>query len=351
MIRKTIASRLAVAAAAVFGLAASACTSQQPAPSAGAKVALVGAGSTFDYPFFSRAFFEYSQLRPDVTINYQSIGSGGGIQQFTKKTIDFGATDVPMGAKEFAAIGGGAAVVTQIPITLGGVVIAYNLPGAPKHIDLSPDVLTAIFLGKIADWSDPAIAKLNPNAKLPVQPILVVHRAEGSGTTYILTDYLSAVSPQWKAAIGKGKTVAWPGASSVGAKGNEGVAGQIRNTPGAIGYIELAYAVQNDISYAALQNASGAFVVPSASSVKAAAATKPSVSASDFSIVNRPGKDAYPIAGYSWVLLYKTYADPARKEALDELFRWMLTRGQSYAPAVQYVPLPANVAAAAARAL
>jgi len=349
VIRRSIA--LACAALA-FGAAA--CSSQPPAPSGGpngARATLVGAGSTFDYPLFSRAFYQYSQLHPGVTVNYQSIGSGGGIQQFTAKTVDFGATDVPMGSKELAAVAGGAAAIVQIPVTLGGVVVSYNVPDAPANLRLDPAVLSNIFLGKIANWNDPAISGLNPGAHLKSLPIAVVHRADGSGTTYIFTSYLSAVSPQWKTVVGVGKTVAWPAASSVGAKGNEGVAGQIRNTPGAIGYIELSYATQNSMPAAALQNASGAFVIASENSVKAAAAAKPSVSAKDFAIVNEPGASAYPIAGYSWVLLYRHYPDAGKQAALYDLFRWLLRDGQQYAASVSYVPLPPNVAAAAQQQL
>lgn len=343
-----------VLALALVSVVSQACSGQQRASSPGVlggRSELVGAGSTFDYPLFSRAFYEYSRLHPNVTVNYQSIGSGGGIQQFTKKTVDFGATDVPMGPKEFAAISGGTGAVVQIPVTLGGVVVAYNVPGAPTHLNLSRDALVDIFLGKITNWSDPAIATLNPKVTMKSAPILVVHRADGSGTTYIFTAYLSSVSPQWKQTVGVGKTVPWPAVSSIGAKGNEGVAGQIRNTPGAIGYIELSYAMQNNMSFAALQNANGEFVLPSIASVKTAAAAKPQVSAGDFLIVNEAGTAAYPIAGYSWVLLYRHYPNASKQKALYDLFRWMLTEGQKFAPAIDYVPLPTNVTAAALKTL
>jgi len=346
-------SQRCIAPLLVAATLAAACAGQSGKlpQSGGAASQLVGAGSTFDYPLFSRAFYQYSQLHPAVSVNYQSIGSGGGIEQFTKKTVDFGATDVPMGAKELAAVAGGAAAVVQIPVALGGVVVAYNVPGAPAHLRVAPDVLGGIYLGAIRDWNDPAIAKLNPAAHLKSLPIIVVHRADGSGTTYIFTDYLSAVNPAWKRASGKGKTVTWPAASAVGAKGNEGVAGQIRNSPGAIGYIELSYAMQNDIPFAALENKAGNFVLPSLESVKAAAAAKPNVSANDFSIVNQPGAHAYPIAGYSWALLYKRYPDAAKQKALHDLFRWLLTDGQRYAASVDYVPLPPNVSGAAVQLL
>ena len=206
---------------------------------------LVGAGSSFDFPFFSRAFFPYHQDHPDVTVNYQSIGSGGGIQQFTAKTVDFGASDVPLTKTEAAAAQAANGAVVQVPVALGGVVIAYNVPGVSGHLKLSPGVLADIFLGKISNWNDSRIARLNPGVNLPNLPILVVHRADGSGTTYIFTDYLSRISADWKSKVGTAKSVSWPAASSVGVKGNEGVARQIRNTPGAIGYVELAYAHRN----------------------------------------------------------------------------------------------------------
>ncbi|MBC5805295.1 MAG: phosphate ABC transporter substrate-binding protein PstS [Candidatus Eremiobacter antarcticus] len=311
-----------------------------------ANLMLVGAGSTFDYPFFSRAFFEYNKLHPNVAVNYQSIGSGGGIRQFSSRTVDFGATDVPMSAKELAAIPKDRPVI-QIPIALGGVVIAFNIPDGPTHLNLTPSLVADIFLGKITDWSDPKIARVNGGAAQKPLRITVVHRADGSGTTYVCTDYLSAVSPEWKNSVGKGKSVNWSAPSSVGAKGNEGVAGQIRNTPGAIGYIELAYALQNDIQYAAVGNAAGKFVLPSFGSIAAAAAAKKNVSPSDFSIVNAPGDQAYPIAGFSWVLLYQRYPDAQKASALRDLFHWLLSDGQQLAKSVNYVPLPPAVTAPA----
>ncbi len=311
----------------------------------------VGAGSTFDNPFFSRAFYQYHSDHADVSVNYQSIGSGAGIQQFTARTVDFGASDVPMNSKEMKAAVDANGPVVQIPVTLGGVAIAYNVAGAPAHLKLSPAVLAGIFLGSITNWNDGQIASLNPGVKLPDLPIIVVHRADGSGTTYIFTDYLSHVSSQWKSQSGTGKTVTWPAASSVGMKGTEGVAGQVQNTPGAIGYVELAYALENDISYAALQNSAGKFVLPTLDSVRAAAAQKPSVSPDNFSIVDEPGADSYPICGYSWVMLWRNQADPQRGRQLTDLFRWLVTTGQSYAVNIKYVALPENVQAEAIKAL
>jgi|SRR5579863_6752545 len=317
----------------------------------GAAVGLLGAGSTFVNPFFSRAFDAYHAVDPTVSINYQSIGSGGGIQQFTAQTVDFGATDVPMNAKELAAVHGGASAVLQIPVALAGVAIAYNVPGAPAHLVLSPALLAQIYLGDVKNWDDGAIASLNPGAKLPDLPIVVVHRADGSGTTYIFTDYLSAVSAAWKAKVGKAKIVSWPAPSSVGMKGNEGVAGQVKNTPGAIGYVELAYALQTGMAYAAMVNRSGAPIAPSIASVKAAAASMPDVTPASFSIVNSGAKAAYPLAGYTWALLYKKYPDAAKQTALCHLFRWIETDGQKLATTIDYVDLPAGVSSRAAAAL
>lgn len=317
----------------------------------GASMTLVGAGSTFVYPFFSRAFDAYQKDHPGVTINYQSIGSGGGIQQFSAHTVDFGATDVPMSAKELAGVKGGLNAIDEFPVALGGVAIAYNVTGVPSGLVLSPDVLASIYLGTVKNWNDPSIAKLNPSAKLPDLPVVVVHRADASGTTYIFTDYLSSVSTAWKARVGKAKSVSWPAQSSVGMKGTEGVAGQIKNTPGAIGYVELAYALETQMTYASLINASGATVAPSIASVRAAAATKPDVAPANFSIVNATGKTAYPIAGYTWALLYKHYSDPAKQGALCSLFHWVETDGQKFAAAIDYVDLPAAVSARASTAI
>lgn len=312
---------------------------------------IVGAGSTFDNPFFSRAFFQYKSDHPDVTVNYQSIGSGGGIQQFTAHTVDFGATDVPMNAKELAAVQGGPAGVVQIPVALGGVAIAYDVPGAPSGIVLTPDVLASIFLGDVKDWDDASIVKANPSVKLPHLPIVVVHRADASGTTFIFTDYLSSVSAAWKTRVGYAKTVAWPAASSVGMKGNEGVSGQIKNTPGAIGYVELAYALETQMPYASIVNKSGVAIAPSIASVRAAAASRPAVTATDFSIVDSSAKDAYPIAGYTWALLYKHYPDAAKQASLCDLFRWVETDGQKLALGIDYVDIPPAVSAHAVAAL
>jgi phosphate transport system substrate-binding protein len=299
---------------------------------------LTGAGSTFDYPFFSKAFYEYSAAHSGVTVNYQSIGSGGGIQQFVAKTVDFGATDVPMNAEELKRADG---TVLQVPVTLGGAAMGYNVPGVGKGLRLTRELIADIFLGKVKSWNDPAIVKLNPDVKLPDTAITVVHRSDGSGTTYIFSDFLSHVSPEWKEKVGTGKSVQWP--VGIGGKGNEGVAGQVRQTPGSIGYIELAYVLENNMTYARVQNQAGNYVYPSIATVAAAAASKPSVNATDFSIVNASGADSYPISGYSWVILYAKPSDPARAAVLRDTMKWLVTKGQALAKSVHYVPLPDNV--------
>ena len=310
---------------------------------------LTGAGSTFDYPFFSKAFYQYSQQHGDVSVNYQSIGSGGGIAQFTQKTVDFGATDVPMNADELKRAGD---AVLQVPVALGGEAITYNLPGISKSLRFTRQVIADIFLGKIANWNDAAIAKLNAGTKLPNLPIVVVHRSDGSGTTYIFTDFLSHVSPEWQSKVGTGKSVEWPAQSSVGGKGNEGVAGLVRNTAGAIGYVELAYAVENHMPSAIIQNRSGKWLSCSVDTVRAAAATKPRISAGDFSIVDRPGSGAYPIAGYSWAVVYKNMQDKGRARVIHDVLSWIVSdQAQRIAGSLDYVPLPDNVQQTAQRTL
>jgi phosphate transport system substrate-binding protein len=310
------------------------------APPASAATQIVGAGSTFDFPFFSKAFYEYTDKHPDVTVNYQSIGSGGGIQQFTAKTVDFGASDVPMNAAELERA---KAPVLQIPITLGAAGVAYNLPGIDKGVHLTREAIADIYLGKITKWNDPALATLNPGTKLPDMAITVVHRSDGSGTTYIFTDFLSNVSSEWKAKVGTNKDVQWPAPSSVGGKGNEGVAGLVKQTPGAIGYVELAYLLENQMTYAQVQNKAGTYVYPGVDTVAAAAATKPNVSPTDFSIVDASCAQCYPISGYSWVMLYKANPDAARGKLLKDIMTWLASDAQPIAKTVDYVPLPDNV--------
>lgn len=313
---------------------------------------LVGAGSTFDYPFFSKAFYEYTQQHPDVTVNYQSIGSGGGIEQFTKKTVDFGASDVPLSTEELrrAEVSGGP--VIQIPVTLGGEAITYNLPDSVRGpVRFTRDVLADIYLGKITSWNDSRLTALNKSANLPNLPIVVVHRSDGSGTTYIFTDFMSHVSSDWKNKVGTGKSVDWPAPSSVGGKGNEGVAGAVRQTPGAIGYVELAYAIENKMPQGMLQNKAGRWLSCTQNTVRAAAATKPDVSATDFSIVDAPAPEAWPIAGYSWVMIWENPPDKARGKMVRDVMNWLVTTAQPIAGSLQYVPLPSSVGATATRSI
>jgi phosphate transport system substrate-binding protein len=306
---------------------------------------LTGAGSSFDYPFFSKAFYIYNQKNPDVTINYQSIGSGGGIEQFTARNIDFGATDVPMNSDELARA---KAPVLQFPVTLGGAAIAYNLPDVTGDLHLTRQVIADIYLGNITKWNDPRIAKLNHGMKLPDMAIVVTHRSDGSGTSYIFTDFLSHVSGEWKSRVGTGKSVKWPAPSSVGAKGNEGVAGQVRSTPGAIGYVELAYVIENHMPAATIQNKAGHWVACATGTVAAAAASKPEVSSTNFSIVDAAGANSYPISGYSWIVAYKNNSDRARARTLYNVLSWLIgPQGQDNAKSVDYVPLPGNVQASA----
>jgi len=304
---------------------------------------ITGAGATFPNPFYSAAFFAYKQKFPQVTVNYQSIGSGGGIQQLTSKTVAFGASDVPLTDGEAAALGGRDRVI-EFPGTLGTVSIAYNLAGvASGALKLTPQLIADVFLGNIKRWSDPALKASNPGVNLPDQPIAVVHRSDGSGTTYIFTDYLSRVSPPWKAKVGTGKSVAWP--VGQGAKGNEAVATVIKQTPGAIGYVELAYVLETKMTQAQLQNADGAFVLPSPEGATAAARSLPEISPTNFSIVNALGRDSAPISGYSWIMLYKEQADKDVGMALVDLFFWLVSsEGQQYGTNLNYARLPDAVA-------
>jgi phosphate transport system substrate-binding protein len=335
------------AAVAIAGLVGSVMLALQPALAA---TQLTGAGSTFVYPFFSKAFYTYSQQHSDVTVNYQSIGSGGGIQQFTAKTVDFGASDVPMNADELKRAG---APVVQVPVALGGEAITYNLPvSIPGGLRLTREVVADIFLGKISRWNDAALEKLNPRAQLPNLPIVTVHRSDGSGTTYIFTDFLSNVSKEWKDKVGTGKSVQWPGNNTVGGKGNEGVAGQVRQTSGAIGYVELAYAIENKMSTAQLENKSGKWLFCTESTVKTAAATKPNVSATDFSIVDRSGDNAYPISGYTWAFVYESPTDKVRGKMVKDVLSWVTgDDAQKIAGSLNYVPLPPSVQETAKKAL
>jgi phosphate transport system substrate-binding protein len=300
---------------------------------------LTGAGATFPYPLYSKWFNEYA-AKTGVKINYQSIGSGGGIRQLSERTVDFGATDAPMSDAELAKAKGGA--VLHIPTVLGAVVIIYNLPGLAQPLKLSGETIAAIFQGQLTRWNDARIAAQNPGVTLPATDILVVHRSDGSGTSYVFTDYLAKVSPAWATKPGTGKEVQWP--VGLGAKGNEGVAGQVKQTPGAVGYAELAYATQNKLSTATIRNPAGQFVAPTIASVTAAAAgaaaRMPANTDYRVSIVNAAGVGAYPISSFTWIIAYAKQPDAAKGRKLVDFLRWALADGQSMAAALDYAPLP-----------
>ena len=306
---------------------------------------LNGAGATFPYPIYSKWFSEYHKAHSDIQVNYQSIGSGGGIRQVTEGTVEFGASDMPMTDDQLKEAQAKLKTkVLNIPTVLGADVPAYNIPGVSGEVKFTPDVLAGIFLGTITNWSDKAIASVNPDIKFPNQEIVVVHRSDGSGTTFIWTDYLSKISPDWKSQVGSGTSVKWP--RGLGGKGNEGVAGSIRQLPGSIGYVELIYAVQNKIPYGSVRNSAGAFVKASLEGVTAAAASAPKMPA-DFrvSITNAPGKDAYPISSFTWLLIPSQSKDPAKGKILADFLNWMVGEGQTMTTALAYAPLPENVAA------
>jgi phosphate transport system substrate-binding protein len=303
-----------------------------------AQTTLSGAGATFPYPIYSKWFSEYHNQHPEVQVNYQSIGSGGGIRQVQAGTVDFGATDGPMSDEQIAA---SKVKVLHVPTVLGAVVPAYNIPGVSQVVKFTPDTLANIFMGKITNWSDPAIAKVNPDIKFPNQNITVVHRSDGSGTTYIFTDYLSKISSEWQGTTGKGTSVKWP--VGVGGKGNEGVAGMIRQLPGSIGYIELIYALQNKIDYGSVKNASGQFIKASLDSTTAAAAGVKMPPDFRVSITNPPGKNAYPIASFTWLLIPTNPPDKNKGKMVKDLVLWTLDNGEPMASSLSYAPLPKDV--------
>jgi len=304
---------------------------------ASAQMMINGAGATFPYPIYSKWFDEYAKVDPSVRFNYQSIGSGGGQKQILAQTVDFGASDGPMSDDNLAKAPG---KLLHIPTVAGADVVAYNLPGNPA-LKLDADSIAGIFLGQIKKWNDPKIAALNAGVTLPDQEIVVVHRSDGSGTTYIWTDYLSKISPEWKTKVGTNTSVNWP--TGIGGKGNEGVAGQIKQTPGAVGYVELIYAVQNKMPYAEIKNAAGEFVKPTLESVTAALATAEIPDDFRFSMTNAPGKDAYPIAGATWLLVYQQQKDAAKGKKLVEFLKWAAKDGEKMAKDLQYAPLPDSV--------
>jgi len=299
-----------------------------------------GAGATFPNPIYSKWFDEYNKKNPNVRINYQPIGSGGGIRQVTAQTVFFGATDGPMTEEQILAAPG---KILHVPTVLGADVPIYNLPGVSGEIKFTGPVLADIYLGKITKWNDPAIEKLNAGTKLPATDITVVHRSDGSGTTYIFVDYLAKASPEWKKRVGVATSVNWP--TGVGGKGNEGVAGLVQQVPGSIGYVELIYALQNKIAYGSVQNLAGEFVRATVQSVTAAAAGAAAKMPADFrvSITNAEGKGVYPISSFTWLLLYENPKDKAQSKAMVEFVKWALSDGQKFAPALGYAPLPAEV--------
>ena len=302
---------------------------------------LNGAGATFPNPMYSKWFAEYSKLHSDVQINYQPIGSGGGIRQVTAGTVDFGASDMPMTDKQLQDA---KIKILNIPTVLGAVVPAYNIPGVSGEVKFTPEVLAGIFLGKVSRWNDKAIASANPGMNFPDKEIIVVHRSDGSGTSFIWTDYLSKVSADWKTQVGADTSVKWP--VGMGGKGNEGVSGLVHQLSGSIGYVELIYAVQQKINYGSVRNSSGNFVKASLESVTAAAASAPKMPP-DFriSITNAPGKEAYPIASFTWLLIPTPSKDPNKGKILNGFLSWMVTDGQQMTSALTYAPLPDNVAA------
>ena len=301
---------------------------------ASAQMLINGAGATFPYPIYSKWFDEYVKVDPSVRFNYQSIGSGGGQKQILAQTVDFGASDGPMSDEN---LGKAPGKILHIPTVAGAVVLTYNLPGNPA-LKLDGDTIGGIFLGQIKKWNDPKLTALNPGTKLPDQEIVVVHRSDGSGTTFIFTDYLSKVSSEWKQKAGNNTSVNWP--TGIGGKGNEGVSGQVKQTPGAIGYVELIYATQNKMPYAAVKNSAGEFVKPSLESITAALATGDIPEDFRFSITNAPGKDAYPICGATWLLVYERQKDAAKGKKLVEFLKWAAKDGEKMAKDLQYAPLP-----------
>jgi len=304
---------------------------------ASAQMMINGAGATFPYPIYSKWFDEYAKVDSSVRFNYQSIGSGGGQKQILAQTVDFGASDGPMSDDNLSKASG---KLLHIPTVAGAVVITYNLDGNPA-LKLDGETIGNIFLGKIKNWNDPKIAASNPGAKLPDKEIVVVHRSDGSGTTFIFTDYLSKISGEWKEKAGNNTSVNWP--TGIGGKGNEGVAGQVKQTPGALGYVELIYATQNKMPYAEVKNAAGEFMKPTLESITAALATANIPDDFRFSMTNAPGKDAYPIAGATWLLVYQQQKDAAKGKKLVEFLKWSLTDGEKMAKDLQYAPLPESV--------
>ena len=346
MFRVTFVWRLVLVglAAAIVGTACGGTGTASPSPIDVGSGSLTGAGATFPDPFYKKAFYDYNVKYPKVSVTYAAVGSGAGIQQFIKQTVDFGASDVPMAGADITSAGG-PDTLTQIPTTLGVISIAFNVTGVAT-INLDADTLAGIFLGQIKTWNDPKLTTINSGTRLPNKPITVVHRSDGSGTTFHFTDYLSKVSSDWKTKVGNAKSVSWP--VGVGASGNSAVAQAITSTEGAIGYVELAYVVQTGMHQAAIKNANGKYVQASQAGASAAAAQNTSVSPTNYSITNEPGDTTYPIAGFSWVILRTSYTDAAKAKAIVYLYKWLVSaEGQKEGADLQYAPLPAAVASLA----
>src|SRR5438093_1791598 len=315
-------------------------------PTGSSEVGLQGAGATIPNPIYQKWFSEYNKITPNAKFNYQSIGSGGGIKQISARTVDFGGSDAPMKDEELKAAPG---EILHIPTVLGADVVTYNLPGVQAELKFTPEAIVGVFMGMIKKWNDPAIASINPGVSLPASDITVVHRSDASGTSYVWTDYLSKVSPEWKQKIGTGTQVAWP--AGVGAKGNEGVTGQVKQTPNSLGYVELIYAEQNNLSFASVKNSAGDFIKPSLDSITAAAAGAANQLPDDLrvSITNASGKDAYPISSFTYFLVYKNQDNEAKGKALVAFLWWAIHDGQQYARQLHYAPLAPEVVQKAER--
>jgi phosphate transport system substrate-binding protein len=335
-----VAALLAIVSCKPSETPSSQTTATTPGANGGPSIQINGAGATFPYPIYSKWFDTYGQLHPNVKINYQSIGSGGGIKQLTAGTVFFGATDAPMTDEQLKEAHGG---ILHFPTVLGGVVPIYNIPGVTTQLRFTGPLLAGIYLGKVTKWNDPAIAKVNPGVTLPATDIAVVHRSDGSGTTFIWCDYLSKVSPEFQQKVGASTSVSWP--AGIGGKGNEGVSGLVRQTPGAIGYVELIYALQNKIDFGAVQNKAGELVTATLEGVTAAAAAASANMPDDFrvSITNADGKDAYPISSFTWILLQQNPQDKVRGKIMVDFMKWALTDGQKLAAPLHYAPLPQPV--------
>jgi phosphate transport system substrate-binding protein len=322
---------VALAAITAFGLAGAA-----------AAQAINAAGATFPDPIYERWFKEFNRVNPKIQINYQPIGSGGGIRQLTEGTVDFGASDMPMKNEQIAAM---KVKPLHFPTVLGGIVLIYNIPGVTQELKFTPELIADIFLGKITSWNDPRIARENPGVKLPKSDVVIVHRSDGSGTTFVFTEYLSKVSPQWKQKVGADTSVKWP--AGTGQAKNDGVAGMVKQTPGSIGYVELIYALQNKMAYGQVKNSAGVYLKATLESVTAAAASVAKTMPDDFrvSITNQPGKNAYPISTFTWLLIPNQINDAAKKKAVTSFLQWMMTTGQKDCAELGYAPLPKEVVA------